>query len=76
MKMPPVNDVGSKFQSKTLLSLAQIKRCINDFICLVIFSWLIEINASPSLTASGKDDYDLKYGVLNDVLNVLDLENR
>lgn len=38
--------------------------------------WLIEINASPSLTASGKEDYDLKCGVLNDVLNVLDLENR
>ncbi|KAL5021947.1 hypothetical protein ScPMuIL_001102 [Solemya velum] len=38
--------------------------------------WLIEINASPSLTASGKDDYDLKYGLLHDVLNVLDMENR
>ncbi|XP_059153430.1 probable tubulin polyglutamylase TTLL9 [Physella acuta] len=38
--------------------------------------WLIEINASPSLTASGQEDYDLKFGLLNDVLNVLDLENR
>ncbi|KAJ8303559.1 hypothetical protein KUTeg_019955 [Tegillarca granosa] len=38
--------------------------------------WLIEINASPSLTASGKEDYELKYGLLNDLLNVLDLENR
>ncbi|KAL8566330.1 putative tubulin polyglutamylase ttll9 [Nucella lapillus] len=38
--------------------------------------WLIEINASPSLTASGKEDYDLKSGLLHDVLNVLDLENR
>lgn len=37
---------------------------------------MIEINASPSLTASGKEDYDLKFGLLNDVLNVLDLENR
>jgi len=45
-------------------------------ICVLFSSWLIEINASPSLTASGKDDYDLKTGVLNDVLNVLDLENR
>ena len=41
-----------------------------------ILRWLIEINASPSLTASGKEDYDLKCGLLNDVLNVLDLENR
>ncbi|XP_069113367.1 probable tubulin polyglutamylase TTLL9 isoform X8 [Argopecten irradians] len=38
--------------------------------------WLIEINASPSLTASGKEDYELKFGLLNDLLNVLDLENR
>lgn len=40
------------------------------------YSWLIEINASPSLTASGKEDYELKFGLLNDLLNVLDLENR
>ena len=38
--------------------------------------WLIEVNASPSLTASSKEDYDLKYGLLEDVLNVVDLENR
>lgn len=38
--------------------------------------WLIEINASPSLTASNQEDYDLKFGLLNDVLNVLDMENR
>ncbi|XP_076469914.1 putative tubulin polyglutamylase TTLL9 [Babylonia areolata] len=38
--------------------------------------WLIEINASPSLTSSGKEDYDLKSGLLHDVLNVVDLENR
>ena len=43
---------------------------------LSLFRWLIEINASPSLTASGKEDYDLKTGLLHDVLNVLDLENR
>ena len=34
------------------------------------------MNASPSLTASSKEDYDLKYGLLEDVLNVVDLENR
>ncbi len=36
----------------------------------------MEVNASPSLTASSKEDYDLKYGMLEDVLNVIDLENR
>ena len=39
-------------------------------------SWLIEVNASPSLTASSKEDYDLKCRLLDDVLNVIDLENR
>jgi len=43
---------------------------------LCISSWLIEVNASPSLTASSKEDYDLKYRLLDDVLNVIDLENR
>lgn len=39
-------------------------------------SWLIEINASPSLVASGPDDLQLKCRLLDDVLNVIDLENR
>ena len=34
------------------------------------------MNASPSLTASSKEDYDLKCRLLDDVLNVIDLENR
>ena len=38
--------------------------------------WLIEVNASPSLVASSKEDYDLKSGLLEDTLNVIDLENR
>lgn len=38
--------------------------------------WLLEVNASPSLTASSPDDYDLKCRLLDDVLNVVDLENR
>ncbi|XP_052231868.1 probable tubulin polyglutamylase TTLL9 isoform X3 [Dreissena polymorpha] len=70
---------------KSLHSVQKI--IINDKHCFEMYGydilldanlkpWLIEINASPSLTASGKEDYDLKYGVLNDVLNVLDLENR
>ena len=38
--------------------------------------WLIEVNASPSLTASNQEDYDLKFGLLQDVLNVIDMEGR
>jgi len=55
------------------------------FLCVTLYiyksacvycRWLIEVNASPSLTASSKEDYDLKCHLLDDVLNVIDLENR
>merc|ERR1719213_1185387 len=36
--------------------------------------WLIEVNASPSLTANTPLDYELKFGLLDDTLTVLDLE--
>ncbi|XP_055892570.1 probable tubulin polyglutamylase TTLL9 [Biomphalaria glabrata] len=70
---------------KSLQSVQKI--IINDKHCFEMYGydilldsslkpWLIEINASPSLTASGQEDYELKFGLLHDVLNVLDLENR
>ena len=37
--------------------------------------WLIEINGSPSMTASTKEDYRLKMSVLDDTLTVINLEN-
>lgn len=36
--------------------------------------WLLEINASPSLTATSDQDYELKFGLIDDVLNVIDME--
>ena len=33
------------------------------------------MNASPSLTASSKEDYELKFGLLEDMLCIVDLEN-
>ena len=36
--------------------------------------WLLEVNASPSLTPSSQEDFELKYRVLNHMLDVLDLE--
>lgn len=36
--------------------------------------WLIEVNASPSLSGSNKEDYALKHDVLTDLLNVVDIE--
>ncbi|RUS81101.1 hypothetical protein EGW08_011141 [Elysia chlorotica] len=83
--------VSTLFQQMSNILVLSLQSCqrviINDKHCFELYGydilidsnlkpWLIEINASPSLTASNQDDYDLKFGLLNDVLNVLDLENR
>ena len=39
-------------------------------------SCLLEINASPALTASSQDDYELKVRLLDDMLSIIDMENR
>ena len=36
--------------------------------------WLIEVNASPSLTADTPSDYKLKFGLLEDLFGVVDME--
>ena len=36
--------------------------------------WLIEVNASPSLTADTNEDYSLKFSLLQDVLNIVDMD--
>lgn len=36
--------------------------------------WLIEVNGSPSMRANTKKDRDLKVGIIDDLLTVLDLE--
>ena len=38
--------------------------------------WLLEVNASPSLTASNDEDYSLKSSLLEDVFNVVDIEEK
>lgn len=83
--------ITALFQEMTNIFVLSLQSCqkvmINDKHCFELYGydilidqnlkpWLIEINASPSLTASSKDDYELKFGLLNDVLNVLDLENK
>ena len=70
---------------KSLLSVQKIM--INDKHCFELYGydilidkklkpWLLEVNASPSLSASSKEDYDLKTGLLEDTLNVIDMEGR
>jgi len=36
--------------------------------------WLIEVNASPSMTANTKPDYKMKVGLLDDLFTIVNLE--
>lgn len=67
--------------------LAVQKIMINDKHCFELYGydlifddeltpWLLEVNASPSLSANTAEDYDLKFKLLNDVLDVVDVEGR
>jgi len=38
--------------------------------------WLIEVNASPSITKSNEEDHQLKFDVLNDLVDVIDVEGK
>ena len=70
---------------KSLQSIQKIM--INDKHCFELYGFdlmmdknlkpiIIEVNASPSLTASSPTDYDLKFGLLEDMLHVVDMEGR
>ncbi|XP_026193567.1 probable tubulin polyglutamylase TTLL9 [Cyclospora cayetanensis] len=37
--------------------------------------WLLEVNASPSLTATTEEDYRFKFAMLDDLLSIVDMEN-
>ena len=61
------------------------KAIINDKHCFELYGydilldcnlkpWIIEVNASPSLTASSRSDYEMKCRLLEDMLHVVDLE--
>ncbi|ESO96908.1 hypothetical protein LOTGIDRAFT_214448 [Lottia gigantea] len=83
-----VNNLFHRMNEVFILSLQSVQKImINDKHCFELYGydilidnnlkpWLIEINASPSLTASSKEDNELKCGLLNDVLNIIDMENR
>jgi len=68
---------------RTLLSAQKLM--INDKHCFEVFGfdilidqnlspWLLEVNAYPSVTATTKEDYNLKYALLIDTIKVVDLE--
>ncbi|ORX87362.1 TTL-domain-containing protein [Anaeromyces robustus] len=68
---------------RSLMSVQKIM--INDKHCFELYGfdilidqdfkpWLLEVNASPSLTAETHWDYELKFDVINDMFDVIDLE--
>ncbi|XP_030067060.1 putative tubulin polyglutamylase TTLL9 isoform X2 [Microcaecilia unicolor] len=70
---------------KSLQSVQKV--IINDKHCFELYGydilidqdlkpWLLEVNASPSLTASSQEDYRLKCRLLEDVLHIVDMEVR
>uniref|UniRef100_A0A5K3F1Q8 Tubulin--tyrosine ligase-like protein 9 n=2 Tax=Mesocestoides corti TaxID=53468 RepID=A0A5K3F1Q8_MESCO len=83
-----VNRLFHEIDSIFVLSLLSVQNImINDKHCFELYGydilldenlkpWLLEVNASPSLTASSNEDYALKVKLLDDTLNVIDMEGR
>mmetsp|Transcript_11491 Transcript_11491/g.26737 ORF Transcript_11491/g.26737 Transcript_11491/m.26737 type:complete len:413 (+) Transcript_11491:66-1304(+) len=82
------NDVFFEIQMLVLRSLFAVQKVmINDKHCFELYGydillddalkpWLLEVNASPSLTADTEADYQFKTAMLDDVLDVIDVEGR
>ncbi|CAG02439.1 unnamed protein product [Tetraodon nigroviridis] len=71
-----------QIRSPSAPSIAQLPMMINDKHCFECYGydiiiddklkpWLIEVNASPSLTSSTANDRILKYNLVNDTLNIV-----
>lgn len=81
-----VNECFVAIQDIIIKSLQSVaKTIINDKHCFELYGfdillddnlkpWLIEINASPSMTANTPTDYETKLGLLEDVFTILDIE--
>jgi len=81
-----VNRLMSDIESIVIHSLLAVQKVmINDKHCFELYGydilidtdyrpWLLEVNASPSLTANTVQDYDMKFGMLDDALTIIDLE--
>jgi len=81
-----VHDLFWEMEEIILFSLLAVQKVIiQDKHCFELYGydimissdlkpWLIEVNASPSLTANTSNDYEMKFNLLDDLLTVLDLE--
>lgn len=81
-----VNRLMHDIESIVIHSLLSVQKVmINDKHCFELYGydilidtdykpWLLEVNASPSLTANTAADYNMKFGLLDDLLTMLDFE--
>lgn len=81
-----VNNLFCAIQDVVLFSLLAVQKVmIQDKHCFELYGydimissdlkpWLIEVNASPSLTANTPNDYEMKFALLDDTLTILDFE--
>ena len=77
------NDLFEQFDNIYIASLKSVQSVMcNDKHCFELYgydlmidddfkAWLIEINASPSLTTTTKEDKKMKKSLMNDLLNVV-----
>ena len=84
----PTDACFSAVEQLVIHSLLSVQKVmINDKHCFEMYGydiliddqlkpWLIEVNASPSLTADTPQDYELKFGLLDDVYSVIDVEGK
>lgn len=80
------NELFNNIQNLIIRALLAVQPAmINDKHCFELYGydvlidanlkpWLLEVNASPSLTASDKADWVLKFGMLEDMLDIVDME--
>jgi tubulin polyglutamylase TTLL9 len=70
---------------RSLLAVQQVmiqdKHCFELYGYDVLFDdtfkpWLVEVNASPSLSASTPDDYEMKTTMLSSMLDIIDMEGK
>lgn len=82
------NRVFEDIQSVVIRSLLAVQQVVTqDKHCFEIYGydilldrqlkpWLIEANASPSLQTDSNDDFQLKFNLFHDALNLVDIENK
>ena len=81
-----VSECFDKIQQLIIKSIQSVQKVIiNDKHCFELYGfdvlldsslkpWLLEINASPSMTANTPHDSELKINLLDDVLTIIDVE--